>query len=214
MLSLCINRYKKYRNIKRFHKHYQINANARLFRTYYADSDGFSLSKSVRTDNHDPTLTYGEIEFDAFACCLSLTSPKPSDHFYDLGAGTGKACLTAAMIFHIKHATGIECLAPLYHESVRIKHKLPPALQNRLTFRHDLILNTDLSPATLIFMNATGFFGDDWHKIVQFLTKYSSSGTRIILTSKSLPESHFHLMHQTRCQMSWGAAHIRIYTKI
>lgn len=213
-LTQIINRIQQRQSIKRFKKHYQIPSKSRAFHAYYQDANGFILSKSARKHNPEPSLTYGEIQFEPFAALLSLLAPTADDHFFDLGSGIGKACLTATMVFNMQQATGVECLTELYEESVRIKHKTPSDLQKRLIFKHGQLLNINIQPATIIFINATAFFGNEWENIVHFLSKNTQQGTRIIVTSKSLPTSKFLLLHKTVCLMSWGPAHIQIYSRL
>ena len=72
-----------------------------------------NLSKSDSSDN--PSLTYGEIVPDSFQQILSfVTKDKKQLIFYDLGCGTGKAVMTAALLSEsFKQAIGIEIMPAL-----------------------------------------------------------------------------------------------------
>jgi hypothetical protein len=65
---------------------------------------GKEVSKAEREtkDISDSTLTYGELEFvslgQTFYKIKNNFGGFPEGNFYDLGSGTGKGCLTGAML--------------------------------------------------------------------------------------------------------------------
>ena len=70
-----------------------------------ADREGVN-----QVSNYDKSaFTYGEIVFDTFVPLLSMANPKAGDLFYDLGCGTGKPLIAAALSFpNFKHCKGME----------------------------------------------------------------------------------------------------------
>jgi hypothetical protein len=201
------------REVRRFKKGLQIKDKYRTFHSLFHDSNGFILSKNERLNTQDDSLLYGEIDFESFVAALSLVSPKDSDIFYDLGAGTGKACLTAALVFKLTSIHGVEILSSLHAESQRILKRAPPSLQKSIHFVNADFLAVDITSADILFINATAFLGEYWDNIVDYLSNHLRKGTRLIVTSKSLPSPCFTLYKQTICLMSWGQAHIGVYLK-
>ena len=79
-------------------------------------------AECVKTEQLAPSssLVYGEIDFFAFVNILDLISPAEGSSFVDLGHGTGKAVVAAALMFspQFTRIHGIELLTSLYSESV------------------------------------------------------------------------------------------------
>lgn len=62
--------------------------------------------------------------------------PRPGECFYDLGSGTGKAVLTAAALYPLGAAKGIEIQPSLHDAALRTKAKLEScATQARIALR-------------------------------------------------------------------------------
>jgi SAM-dependent methyltransferase len=76
----------------------------------------------------DPTLTFGEIVPQSFLQVLNFTSkdaPLSGRTFVDLGSGTGRACMCAALSPHgFDTVLGIELMPALCEQSENVKHKL------------------------------------------------------------------------------------------
>ena len=188
-----------------------------IFERLYQGIDGFQLSLQARDGSTDPSYLYGEIECQAFAAALSLAQPKATDVFYDLGSGCGKAVIAAALTYPMKAYRGIEVLAPLHSAAITVRERLSglsqaSKLAEKIQFIHDDFLQHDFSDASVIFINATGFFSPLWEAIVAQLEQLPP-GIRLLVSSKRLPTPAFELMHETQVLMSWGACHLRVYNK-
>jgi precorrin-6B methylase 2 len=184
----------------------------------YTDLDGIALSKKARDQFSlaHPKYIYGEIVFLSFAKILEWSAPKPGEVFYDLGSGTGKAVITAALLFPFSKTIGIEVLSILHQASCEQKKKLVPflpKLNEVVIFLCADFLTRDLSDAGVIFINATSFLGAIWDNFLEKLPSLSL-GTRVITVSKKITHDSFNLLYSTRCAMSWGYASIFIYCKI
>lgn len=183
------------------------------FEKIFYDSEAFHLSKEARKNNDALSLTYGEISFLPFCALLSLAAPNKDDVFFDLGCGAGKACVAALLAYPIKACHGIELLAPLIKESYRLRERLPQNLKNKYFLHTDDFLEHDITQATIIFINATGFFGDEWQHIVSFLSEKTRPGTKLFISSKRLPSNLFAQINSTRCLMSFGAITVNSYIR-
>ena len=183
----------------------------------YKEIDGFSLSRQARSEHDAIEYTYGEIHFSSFIALLSLTKPNANTVFYDLGSGTGKAVLACAMVFNVQKSCGIELFEALNLIATAQQHHLKKltgyqAQSKALHFINADFLNVDFSDATLIFINATAFFGESWVSVHQALRQLKS-GTIIITTSKQLPSEAFIVIKKTRVQMSWGTVDAYIHQR-
>lgn len=179
-----------------------------VFQQLYTEVDGFVLSKEARKEQDAFDYVYGEIEFTPFIALLSLCHPDSSTIFYDLGSGTGKAVLACAMVFDVKKSCGIELFSELHHCAQLQQEKLKKtpgyaAKAKHIELRQGDFLNDHFKDATLIFINATAFFGDTWTAICALLETLNAS-TVVITTSKAVKSNLFTLVRVTKVQMSWG----------
>ena len=71
-----------------------------------------STSERIETNNKASTLVYGEISFNSFAVAMEKVKnkygglSKPGGIFYDIGAGTGKPALAAALLHDFDEVRG------------------------------------------------------------------------------------------------------------
>lgn len=70
-------------------------------------------------------LTYGEVDFNSIAeviwLCKKEYGLKNDSVFWDLGHGTGKALVAAALTGQFKEVNGVEFLAELHKQSEQLK---------------------------------------------------------------------------------------------
>ncbi len=187
----------------------------KIYQQLFNDVDGFSLSRQARARHDALEYTYGEIDFISFLALLSLTKPDTHTVFYDLGSGIGKAVLACAMVFNVRKSCGIELFSGLHHVAVNQQQQLQclPDYHdnaNALHFINADFLQADFSDATLIFINATAFFGETWTAISQRLEQICPAAT-VITTSKKLFSDAFAVEKITTVQMSWGPVRAYIH---
>ena len=183
------------------------------FDDIFWDNQAALLSKKEREVKDALSLTYGEIDFMSFCALLSLIKPTQNDIFYDLGCGAGKACVAALLAYDVKESHGIELLESIRLEANRLKEKLPTAIKDSYFLHPSNFLQYDLRRATIIFINATGFFGKEWQQVIEHLIASTTPGARLLISSKKLPDSHFILTHTTPCLMDFGPVTVYIYKK-
>ena len=194
--------------LKKWYKTYALSQHQAAFHEIFSDVNGFVLSQQSRALYNVIDYTYGEIEYIPFVALLCMTKPHNNTVFYDLGSGTGKAVLACAMTFKIRKSCGIELLLPLHSGALNQQHRLQqqPLYSDKarsVHFIHGNFLENDFSDATLIFINATAFFGETWDAINQHLL-HTKIGTTIITTSKKLSSDAFTVINTTMVNMSWG----------
>ncbi len=174
----------------------------------FATVNGYSLSRQARSEHDAIEYTYGEIEFLSFIALLSLVHPNSDTIFYDLGSGIGKAVIACAMVFNVNRSCGIELLNPLHDAALKQLQQLQcqsnyQEVAKKIHFIHADFLQTDFSDATLIFINASTFFGEIWIELNNQLQQMKP-GVIIITTSKKLLSAAFIVTKATTVQMSWG----------
>lgn len=195
-----------------------------VLHSLYDDIDGMEISRRAREllPSDDRSFTYGEIVFEEFAKMLDVVKPKPSEVFYDLGAGTGKAVFCSALLYDWKKCCGIDLLPGLHDCSVTLleKYKLLPAVIKHcpesvqsLQFIKANLMEVDFQDADVIFTHATCFSSIVWDALVaKFRTL--KPGTRIISVTKRLEGPEFELIQDASQLFTWGTATVTIYRKI
>lgn len=209
---------RKQANVKRWQKLLNLQKHAKIFyQLYETGGNGFLLSQRARRKKNAIEYAYGEIEFMSFIALLSLTKPNENTVFYDLGSGIGKAVLACSMVFPVRKSVGIEIFPELYLNACKIAKQLT-SMENYSEHTHKIqfilgdFLESDLSEATLIFINATAFFGPLWEKLNEKINHLPHLQT-VITTSKKLESAHFHVTTRTKVEMSWGVVFAYIHTR-
>lgn len=180
--------------------------------------NGFTLSKQARKREDAIEYVYGETDLTSFAALLSLISFDKDSIFYDLGSGTGKLVLFAAMLFPLKKSCGVEYFQALYQAALVQKSKMAQykpyqTIMPRISFIHKNYLQVDISDAHIIFINTSTCIGETWLSLNQKLACLPNCHT-IITTTKPLTTEAYQLTRTTWLQMSWGEVkafmHVRV----
>jgi len=177
----------------------------------YQSINGAKVAKAERErlGLNDFAFTYGEVVLPSFLEILKQAHPQQGEKFVDLGSGTGKSVIIAAMFYEFGMAQGIELLPGLHKIAEEVKAKLPQ-LSCHLDFKLGDIFTTDFSDADVVFVNATGFFGDTLEKLFAKLAQLKP-GSRVILSTKKVQLKAFEEIYCNFHLMSWGMSRITIY---
>ncbi len=208
LLALSVKPYWQRYKIRRWQNRLQVKKHLAHLNQISAHINGFELSRITRQETDAYEYVYGEIDSQSLLALLSLIPLNSNSIFYDLGSGSGKTVLACAMAFKIKKAYGIE-LFPLLDQAAKQQLdqlKQIPGYQesaNSIEFVCANFLDVNLADATVIFISATGLFGDIWLQINRRLEALTQCPI-IITTTKKLLSPCFMLRHQTQVQMSWG----------
>ena len=131
-----------------------------------------STAGRQRMDNKASTLVYGEILFRSFAVAFEKLRNKygllaePGGVFYDIGAGTGKPALAAALLHDFEKVKGVELIDELWEASNELKEvwhskvapRLPPAKRAiEVEFVRGDLTEVDWTDCTFGFCNSTCF---------------------------------------------------------
>lgn len=200
-----------------------VQSRLQLLATIYQPISGYEISKQARAERgeKDASYTYGEITFIPFVGILDLI-PRVSDGvFYDLGSGTGKAVLTAALFGNFKEVIGIESLAALHREARKALAKLLSSIQTaplafqyptKISFVEQDILTYDFTNASMLYVNATCFSDELWTALQEKFDALAP-GTILIVVSRELRTTNYQLLHQLTVDMSWGPSQMLLYQR-
>ena len=218
LVTLCCPRWLRTLEVYRWRRALALDKHHSVYLQLFAPINGFSLSRDARKTHDALEYVYGEIDFFSFIALLSLTRPNNNTIFYDLGSGTGKAVLACAMVFNVKESHGIERFPSLHHAAMGQREALAllphyAIIAKKIYFLNDDFFNSNLSRATLIFINATGFFGQRWADI-SLIIEQSTQCETVITTSKALQSKAFSIAKITTVQMSWGAVKAYIQERL
>jgi hypothetical protein len=161
------------------------------------------------------SYVYGEVTFGSFAIpiCKNL-SLKTGGIFYDLGSGSGRGVIAAAMLHNFDKCIGIEILTGLeaasrkVAEAYRAKYKTPELKFVCADFR-----DQDWSDADFVFANSTCF--DE--QLLLNLSEQSErmkEGSLFVSLTKKLKSEHWKCVESLQYKMSWGHATVHSQIKI
>lgn len=189
-----------------------------LLENFYFKNDAFNIAKDAREQQQlDPfTFVYGEVLTSSMAQLIEAAEPQPGDVFYDLGSGSGKAVMTAGLYFPQMQAKGIEYIEEMHRFSKQMAltfSQLNHRSIDNITLLHGDLFEHDLSDASIVFINATGYFDDALDQLIDTLVLLPT-GARIIISSKQLPERYFEeLKSYPSVPMTWGHSQVTIYRR-
>lgn len=164
---------------------------------------------------------YGEVIFSTLCEILMSLKSKAlvssGGIFYDLGSGTGKAVVAAALVHNFSKCCGIELVPDLFRLSLQLKEKYEKIFKKQgkreivqVEYYNADILEYDWTECDVFFINSTCFDEDFMTRISNFPLK---AGTIGISTSKRLNKPKWALLETFKKQMSWGMATIYIHRK-
>ena len=209
--------YQKQLRIKRWFREFNLANHQKIFDDIFKHINGFHLSYNARGQQDAFEYVYGEIEFVSFIALLYLVEITENTIFYDLGSGVGKAVIACGMVFNIQKSCGIELFPELHHVAVNQKNYFSSLAHyqekaKKIYFVHGNILDENIDEATLIFFNATGFFGSTLERINKRLEQAIACEV-VITTSKPLSSEAFVVHQVTQISMSWGVVNAYIHQR-
>lgn len=173
--------------------------------------------------------TYGEVDFLSLAETFELIKTRhgpirPGGTFYDLGSGSGKGVVAAALIHDFDKCKGIEILESLYdissqlflaYQQVRLHLVYSfPDLWDRLPdieFTFGDMFDQDWTDASFIFINSTCF---DAKMMEAISSREVNPGAWAVSLTKPLKSPNWQIKQSLRKPMSWGEATIFIHERL
>ncbi|MBS0290633.1 MAG: hypothetical protein JSS07_11445 [Proteobacteria bacterium] len=182
----------------------------------FVNTNPFAIAKSARIQDSTEFL-YGEIEICTLLDLVACTQPLSKQVFYDLGSGCGKTLFAVKLAYPFLKVKGIEMIDALHQLAVQ-KYDLYLAKSHlsssafELVLIHQNFIQVNILDADIIFINATAYSKATWEQILDKLIQLKV-GTKVIITSKTLPATHFSKTYQGMEWMSWGLTSTYVYEK-
>lgn len=193
----------------------------------YRDVSPTSISVNCRKKHgiyEDRSLVYGESHLPSLYGLFNEISPKPGEIFYDLGSGSGRLVLYAALSFPFAKCIGIELLDDLINiaqTKLELCKKELPNLPDfdasklgEIEFIHADFRKIDISNANIIYIASTCFDDEFMLDLALHLENQLLAGTRIITFSRPLPSKQFKIIKNRLYPMEWGQVTIFFHEKI
>lgn len=188
-----------------------------LFNSLTADLQGAILSYSERERlslPHYGQFTYGEVEFASMISILDMCEIKPGEVFWDLGCGTGK-CLLAAALLHpeLSAVKGVELLESLYTACCEAICRYEAEGKTAISVIQGDILVVDWSEADIVYISSLCF---PENLLIQAAVCMENlkPGARVLTLKAFLSENAFLLLHTVKVKMTWGPASVYLYKRL
>ncbi len=183
------------------------------------------------------SFIYGEIEFKSFQKILEIAMTglnKKTGKFTDLGSGSGKACLWAALTAPFGHILGIEIIEGLHNQALnflsafrKINYQYGQtdsmvgvsssegSDHTKIELVHGSFLSDvhDWSDSAVAFANSTCFPEDLMMKIA-VKSQLMQPGSRFITFTTSLNSPYWRVICKERMHMSWGMATVYVHERL
>ena len=194
-----------------------------LFEQLYSGFSGYDIARSEkeRTGLKEAGTTYGEVVPAAFIDVLREAEPRAGEVFFDLGSGTGKATLLAALAFPFGRVVGIELLPGLGDAARQvlgrydsdIRPGLPPEHQaQRIEFIDGDFLAQDFSSADVLFAHGTCYGAETMAQLSQKLSEMRP-GSRVVLAGQNIQSPDFAFVKMKVMRTDWGTALATVYRR-
>src|SRR3989338_1574480 len=161
-----------------------------VFESIYSGTNGFMISQAARKrlSYTDKSHTYGEVTPEGFKKILDDIPDAKTGNFYDLGSGTGKGVILAAMFGSFSKLIGLEIIPELYQSSLHIRTKFEQNVRallsesqksSNVSFIQANFLDYDFSDANVIFTHSTCFY-DELMMALEKKLHQVKTGTKIV----------------------------------
>jgi SAM-dependent methyltransferase len=201
----------------------EITRATEIFDRLYSGVPAYEIAQSEkqRMGKQDASTTYGEIVPQAFYEVLSAVSPREGEVFYDLGSGTGKATLLAALTFPFSRSVGIELLPGLGDAArevlrqfdTQVRPQLGPEYQQRkIEFIDGDFLQADLSQADIVFAHGTCYPSEVIDGLGRKLSELRP-GARVAFVGHTFDTPELGFLRMMKMKTDWGSALAALYER-
>ena len=141
---------------------------------------------------------------------------KRINQFSDLGSGTGKAVLVAAILLpHLKKSIGIEILPGLHGCAIKAKKRVDEWLERECQVEFccaDIFENKSWLASDLVFVTTTCFTDEAMEKLEKSLQSLKD-GAFVMTATRRLRTPAFELQQKTRLKYAKGSLVVYIWRK-
>jgi hypothetical protein len=192
----------------------------------YGDISPATISINYRKKHgiyENLSLVYGESHLPSLYALFNEINPRPGEIFYDLGSGSGRLVLYAALSFPFAKCIGIELLDDLINiAQIKLElckkeaPNLPGFDSNKLgeiEFIQADFTQVALSTATLVYIASTCFNDELMHNLALRLENQLPIGARVITFSRPLLSKKIKVTKNKIYSMEWGKVAIFFHEK-
>lgn len=179
----------------------------KLIRQLYRGVDGFEISreeeKAVFSTKGSPV--YGELMPAAIGHMLAYLQLGESDVFYDLGAGSGKVVLQAAITAPARKCVGVELSATRVAKArqvLRVARRRDLLRARACGFRREDMMETYLRDATVIYTCSTAFSSRFMNMVAARIARLDRA-LRLVSLQELDPRRGFEEIDVLRLDASW-----------
>jgi trans-aconitate methyltransferase len=194
-----------------------------LFDRLYGQVPGYEIARmeKKRTGREDAATTYGEVLPAPFHEMVSAVSPLEGEAFIDLGSGTGKATILAAMLFPFRRLVGVELLPGLGDAArqvlsrydAEVRPLLPPERQQQsIEFIDGDMLEVDLSGIDVVFAHGTCYDPSLMQRLTVKLEELKP-GARAVIAGQTIHSPAFNLLGMKVMRADWGTSITSLYQR-
>lgn len=189
----------------------------------YASLDAYAVARAERSRQradgvYRDSIQYGEIDPASFARCLEWVAPiADGEAFFDLGSGSGKAVLTAALLHPFGSATGIEIQPALHAAALDARRRLDAAAAALRAASVDLRCGDAFAAdaawpdeAGVVFCTTTCFTPELRAALLRGVERMRD-GARLIVTTQALESPRLTLLRRDSLPYAKGSLHFFAY---
>lgn len=183
-----------------------------LLITYLFDNP-FAISKRFLMRRGEKEIhTYGETPFSTMELITKECQIASKDTLFELGCGRGRTCFWLKAFIGCK-VVGIDYIPEFIERANAVKAKFK---LEGVEFRHQDMINADLTGATVIYLYGTCL---DDSVIEKLLEKFKTvpAGTKIITVSYPLTDYTqqpiFEVMKRFPARFTWGTGDVYLHIK-
>ncbi|SEK52696.1 Histone methylation protein DOT1 [Stigmatella aurantiaca] len=194
-----------------------------IFDQLYGNLPGYEIARAEkqRTGRGDASTTYGEVVPGPFHEVVAAVSPQPGEQFIDLGSGTGKATILAAMLFPFSRVVGVELLPGLgdaarqvlQRYDAEVRPQLPPGQQaQRIEFIDGDMLELDFRDYDVVFAHGT-CYGPQLMQQLAVKLEELKPGARAVIAGQTIQSPAFSVLGMKVMRADWGSSITALYQR-
>ena len=196
--------------------------------TDMSDGDEISIAELREIDASGGHAAYGELSIRGMRELRPRLDPQQGDVFYDLGSGTGRAVIQAALEWPVERAVGVELAASRNTIGEKALARVADAsLRRKVDLRvGDIIECKGCEDASLVyvasllfddpFMSRLGQRLSELPKLrrVAVLTRFPESALPgFVESAENAAPDNDPQVRRERLEVTWGAARVYLYEK-
>lgn len=175
------------------------------FRKAYQDIDGYALADAAKRafpSQEWESLTYGELPLTSLLKLVEHAKPRSGEIFVDLGSGTGRLVMAAALLWPFAKSVGVEKMHALMQASKKAEKQVTMPFQGEVRWMLHDIEKADWLDGDIVLCHATCFDMPMMERIAA-KAKGLKRGARMLVLGQTLPPDTLRLVDNMPYRTSW-----------